>query len=764
MRPSAHSVLNRSDGIKRSRHHKWVKHFFRDKIVWDFDPARFIEAVWNFRFSDIPTPPLRGRAKTSSSSYRLHKDHIEAFMREKTERGSYRSLVNMGNSLLEQLFGPQSSPTARRRPRKLPARFRIRDKAFQEGYTKDMVDLGFSTVTNKIKPRWDFEAAYMEVKKTRYYPYWTGDGPRPIVFDSALQTGKRKRHEERSDDEPSPKRACTPISEEPHEGEQQDDDDGNWVAQTGPAVASPDHGRDLTNNEAQLVRYMNNLMSANVRSFGIGWLIEDDAMRLCYGDRMGIVLTEKFRFIDGDRELFLLTVAAMGSASPHGMGIFPDLHFQQNDDGESFLHKYAGAQLRVTARQPDREELENFEFNVQVGARRVYTEFGTVGRGTSVIPIVATPDTATYKAFGKEKLVAKVSWPHARRRAEDSLIIAVRRGLKDRKPAYLRHVVDLKCSVTRNIEDMGLPRHAMGLDLEEEDVRVSRTLILKSYRRLEEVGSVEGFKQIYIHVVRAHHWVWVTSHILHRDISTNNIMWFFDGKEIIGVLCDWDLAEERIDGRVPSTRAMERIAEGGSSAPPRWEGTKSGRSARSAPAEGSQEIKSTDPLKKPRYRTGTGPFMALDLLRDGPPPFHLYRHDLESLFYLLAYACAVYDPENNKFGHLVAWEHETLSAILTSKRIFLQSGEQYDKLFENAHPSFKPLSTRTPTSKRGWLARLAYHFNRIERIGQTVTFMCGEGDFGPTAEDDMIVNLRDSREQEITYEKFMDILGAPYDV
>ncbi|EUC60699.1 hypothetical protein RSOL_361000, partial [Rhizoctonia solani AG-3 Rhs1AP] len=38
-------------------------------------------------------------------------------------------------------------------------------------------------------------------------------------------------------------------------------------------------------------------------------------------------------------------------------------------------------------------------------------------------------------------------------------------------------------------------------------------------------------------------------------------------------------------------------------------------------------------------RTGTLPFMAIDLLVEAPPP-HLYRHDLESFFYVLVWICA----------------------------------------------------------------------------------------------------------------------------
>ena len=46
----------------------------------------------------------------------------------------------------------------------------------------------------------------------------------------------------------------------------------------------------------------------------------------------------------------------------------------------------------------------------------------------------------------------------------------------------------------------------------------------------------------------AHHWAYTTAHVLHRDISMNNIMWYKCGDEVVGVLCDWDLAEDHRKG------------------------------------------------------------------------------------------------------------------------------------------------------------------------------------------------------------------------
>ena len=52
------------------------------------------------------------------------------------------------------------------------------------------------------------------------------------------------------------------------------------------------------------------------------------------------------------------------------------------------------------------------------------------------------------------------------------------------------------------------------------------------------------------------------------------------------------------------------------------------------------------PRSSAHHRTGTLPFMAVDLLRPSPPG-HCYRHDLESFFYVLLWAAVSYDLKEN---------------------------------------------------------------------------------------------------------------------
>jgi serine/threonine protein kinase len=85
-----------------------------------------------------------------------------------------------------------------------------------------------------------------------------------------------------------------------------------------------------------------------------------------------------------------------------------------------------------------------------------------------------------------------------------------------------------------------------------------------------------------------------TAQIFHRDISLNNVMFRKKDGKIFGVLNDFDLA-------------ILRTSEGPSS----------------------------------KTRTGTKPFIAVDLLGE-PDDVHRYRHDLESLFYVIVYVTSRY--------------------------------------------------------------------------------------------------------------------------
>jgi len=109
-----------------------------------------------------------------------------------------------------------------------------------------------------------------------------------------------------------------------------------------------------------------------------------------------------------------------------------------------------------------------------------------------------------------------------------------------------------------------------------------------------------GSRLPFAYPVLVHHWLYDEPGILHRDLSFNNIMhrlieWKNTKGEreqkVYGVLTDYDLSS--------------------------W-----------------MESMNPDYTKTSQQRTGTPPYMAQELLK-GTSPLHLYRHDVESLFYIM---------------------------------------------------------------------------------------------------------------------------------
>ena len=154
--------------------------------------------------------------------------------------------------------------------------------------------------------------------------------------------------------------------------------------------------------------------------------------------------------------------------------------------------------------------------------------------------------------------------------------------------------------------------------------------------------------------------------IKHRDISISNLMCrrLEDGS-VQGVLNDWDVA---------STSHTESDSE------------------------------------HTNMRTGTMPFMSIDLHED-PPPVHMERFEYESLFYVLYWICLSYSdgellPEEKRhstFADWPIWNSDNYKVVLNSKTGL----QRNDKIFENVDEfpaMYRPLV-------QTWLVRLQVQFN-----------------------------------------------------
>jgi hypothetical protein len=126
-----------------------------------------------------------------------------------------------------------------------------------------------------------------------------------------------------------------------------------------------------------------------------------------------------------------------------------------------------------------------------------------------------------------------------------------------------------------------------------------------------------------------------------------------------------------------------------------------------------------DRLLAAHHRTGTPPFMAIDLL-DQPPPPHLYRHELESLFYILLWGALHYDlvagVRRPTVEVVKRWIDE-FDNIRNAKSIFFDNFEQGEKILDAIRPEFQSLRQEW-IEPLYWLIRDARQSVPVRRPGR----------------------------------------------
>ncbi len=128
------------------------------------------------------------------------------------------------------------------------------------------------------------------------------------------------------------------------------------------------------------------------------------------------------------------------------------------------------------------------------------------------------------------------------------------------------------------------------------DNRILSCLVISPVGRiLGDFNSIPELLKALRGAIRAHRSLYLKANILHRDVSSNNIIITSESE---GMLIDLDLAKERNSG--PSGA---------------------------------------------RHQTGTKQYMAIEVLRGID---HTYRHDIESFFYVLLWMCARYAWDEKK--------------------------------------------------------------------------------------------------------------------
>ncbi|OCH93421.1 hypothetical protein OBBRIDRAFT_832674 [Obba rivulosa] len=595
----------------------------------------------------------------------------------------------------------------------------------------------------------------------------------------------------------------------------------------------------------QTSKYLNNLLSHNIRSHGISILLSHTRITMFYCDRVGVIISKTFDFLEQPQYLLLLAIA-IATASLQTLGVSSLVQFPN-----SKFTTYKGASLTLTnptgTNEKGRGEVINgtVEFDLDVTAnRKIITNLGAMGRCTTVVPLKVRPQWVG--RFGSSDVVGKIGWPLQKSKPEDETIRELRRRMRENSQAasYLQHIPELKCSLRQSMEDMGVPRAFMGKYIVEKLTRECQVLIMPVYLPLWRVNSIHEFKKVFTGAVRGHHWAWEVGNILHRDISATNVMFYRTDGTVVGVLNDWDLAVDKKDLRTiqfdldaeiemlddkghpkgdgleertrssgaqnrpsdkqkrvsstrqsqsssaraesPSVRAQkmkaskQRFSQGNSSsqvetpsllltrqrkASHTLQSTRmsaraslSEKAARPDTTQTSKLLKDND-TDLPR-KTGTGPFMALEVLRTSITPYHRYRFDLESFFYVLVWFCVGFDPKTQmEPPGIDSWQLRDFDILEDVKVRFLRDPQARKKLFNTA------VDSRYFALLELWASRFSTMFNKIRLQSDQLLAELAEhmlishkNKKAQKNSREKMQKLAADRELIVTFEEFMKVL------
>ncbi|KAH7909633.1 hypothetical protein BJ138DRAFT_206512 [Hygrophoropsis aurantiaca] len=345
----------------------------------------------------------------------------------------------------------------------------------------------------------------------------------------------------------------------------------------------------------------------------INLVIIDDLLYIWYLDRQQAIQCYGFNFVQ-DLPRFLVLLLVMDRLTEKQWGINGTFEI-----GETKRMALGNEHDKV----------------VMVLGSPVSIHFGLRGRATNVYSISElemSGDTPYPQLISGDKYVVKIFWSEESRENEPELIKKAHAiaqtepdvighlpepvwwsKFPDTSTASIRQALDLHNSNDQHDGENEGETDDNGEDNDETEDRGknlvcgSRVLWAIVFRKLQPItqlgptAMLKGWWQI----VKCHHALWKGG-LYHRDISENNLMFYRDKHDnAIGVLNDFDLS-------------------------------------------------STKETRQGNERTGTIPFMAMQLLDEegirGIRP-HLYRHDAESLIWVLAWISLAYENGYRRRAH-----------------------------------------------------------------------------------------------------------------
>ncbi|KAG2067179.1 hypothetical protein BDR04DRAFT_1058335 [Suillus decipiens] len=326
--------------------------------------------------------------------------------------------------------------------------------------------------------------------------------------------------------------------------------------------------------------YVAEIFAANIAlQYVISYIVDNDIIYIWYFDREDTIQCAGINFIK-DLPRFLVLLLAMQRMGDEQWG-----------HNSKFTH-VPGVSCDVA--------IGNVDLKLDLKSDTRTTHFGLRGRATNVFSVqskyLSNKKKRDICGNDTNELVAKLYWPEERRQSEDEILQNVY-AIASEESTVKGHIPDMVWFHRFDRTSTGKIRKSLGIQ-DPDGERGSRVLYIIVFRKLVPITSLSGdeFLSAWWQVVLCHYTLW-KHNVHHRDISPSNLMVYWLNGQWIGVLNDYDLS------------SIERDEPSG------------------------------------KERTGTVPFMAIDLLAKNAilgKVTHLYRHDAESLVWVLVWVCLRY--------------------------------------------------------------------------------------------------------------------------
>ncbi|KAG1897795.1 uncharacterized protein F5891DRAFT_505686 [Suillus fuscotomentosus] len=336
------------------------------------------------------------------------------------------------------------------------------------------------------------------------------------------------------------------------------------------------------------------------RQHVISFIVNNDIIYLWWFDRQHAIQCAGINFVQ-DLPRFVVLLFILQRMGYKQWGLHPLFEPEPGYKGKIIV-EYEDDTDKDGQDKKGQDKRKRVDLTLDLRSEKRVTHFGLRGRATTVFPVTskalsALPRRSHFRNKTNE-LVAKLFWPEEARQSEPEILEEVYKIAKDDLDV-LGHVPEMVWFHKFEDTSTAIIRKALGID----DAG-SRVLYIIVFKKLEPITTLSGEKFLlaWWQAVKCHRALWKRG-VHHRDISPNNLMGYRLRGRFITVLNDFDLS---------SIEDLLSSIQGG---------------------------------PKGFERTGTVPFMALDLLKPeaiAGQVEHVYRHDAESFIWVLAWICLRY--------------------------------------------------------------------------------------------------------------------------